>query len=331
MWPDLGQVEGVVGRLACVRFRHDLDAEAPPGIVLLLDGVVQVALMALAVRTDDARNLLVGHALDSLHGLEVKLDPEAFILVVDQTERVGAVAVHVPIRPRHSPVGHQNCDLVQAFGRLGPEVPHGDRVAQIGAGVTLLRVDEIRKLVGVAHEEHRGVVAHQVPVSFFGVDLQRESPYVAFGVRRAALSGHRREAQEALALGPRLQSAGLCIPGDVARDAQTPIGRGTLGVHHAFRNSFPVEMGVFLEELPVLDQQRPARSGGQAVLVVGNRNAGSSREGGSVLPGHGSLLVVRRLSCLRCALRPVRHRRRCTEAAMHRSSASSTRNFNLYI
>ena len=41
----------------------------------------------------------------------------------------------------------------------------------------------------------------------------------------------------------------------------------------ALGNSLAVEVGVLLEQLPVLHQQRSARAGGQRVLIVYNRCA----------------------------------------------------------
>ena len=282
--------------MTCTQNRH-------LGTVAAFDGVVQVALVAFPVGADDARDLLVAQTLDALHGLEVELDPETIVPVVDEAERVGAVSVHVTVAPGHPAVGHQNRDLVQALRRPGPEVPHRGGVAQVGPGVPLLGVDEVRKLVGVAHEEHRGVVADQIPVALLGVDLEGESAHIALGVRGAALAGHGREAQEAFALRSRLQGLRLRVAADIAGDAQRAVGAGTLGVDHALRNAFPVEVGVLLEELPVLDQQRTARAGGQAVLIVADRDAGGGGEGGSVCVGHGILLVVRFLDVgVACAL-----------------------------
>ena len=205
---------------------------------------------------------------------------------------MGSVAVHVPVALGHTTVGHQDRDLVQALRRLGPEVPHRRRVAQMGPGVPLLGVDEVRELVGVAHEEHRGVVADQVPVALLGVDLESEAPYVALGVRRAALAGHGGETQEAFALCSRLQRPCPGVAADVSGDAEGAVGPGALGMHHALGNTLPVEVCVLLEKLPVLNQQRAARAGGQAVLVVADRNAGAGGEGGSVSLGHGIFLVV---------------------------------------
>ena len=57
-------------------------------------------------------------------------------------------------------------------------------------------MDEVGELHRVLDEEHRDVVAHQVPVAFVGVELDREAAHVARGVDRAALAGHGGEAHE---------------------------------------------------------------------------------------------------------------------------------------
>jgi hypothetical protein len=59
---------------------------------------------------------------------------------------------------------------------------------------------EIRELERIAQEEHRRVVANQVPVAFLGVELQCKAANVALGIGRAALASHRGEAREQLGL-----------------------------------------------------------------------------------------------------------------------------------
>jgi formylglycine-generating enzyme required for sulfatase activity len=46
-------------------------------------------------------------------------------------------------------------------------------------------VVEIREFQRVAHEEHRGVVANEVPVALLRVELHRKAPDVAFSIGRA--------------------------------------------------------------------------------------------------------------------------------------------------
>ena len=114
-------------------------------------------------------------------------------------KRVGvrAVAVDVATAVRQAAIRHQDRHLMQAFRRQRPEIPHRGRRAQVGLRMALLRVDEVGELQGIADEEHRRVVADEVPVAFLGVELQREAAHVALGIRRAAFAGDGREAQQA--------------------------------------------------------------------------------------------------------------------------------------
>jgi hypothetical protein len=65
-------------------------------------------------------------------------------------------------------------------------------------------------------------------------------------------------------------------------------------MHDALGDTFAVEMRVLLKKLPVLNQQRAARTGGQAVLIIADGNAGSSRQSGFSLHAllHGSSLEL---------------------------------------
>ena len=57
-------------------------------------------------------------------------------------------------------------------------------------------VDEVGKLHRVLDEEHRDVVADEIPVAFVRVELHREAAHVPRGVGRAALAEDGREADE---------------------------------------------------------------------------------------------------------------------------------------
>ena len=91
---------------------------------------------------------------------------------------------------------HDDRHLVQRLGQQRPEVPVVVGAAQAGARVALDRVVEVGEAQRIAEEEHRRVVADDVPVAFLGVELHREAADVALGVGRAALAGDGREAHE---------------------------------------------------------------------------------------------------------------------------------------
>ncbi|KPC76792.1 hypothetical protein ADL26_04920, partial [Thermoactinomyces vulgaris] len=101
---------------------------------------------------------------------------------------------------RDAAVAEEPRDLVGGLGREAPEVPDVVRLLRTGVRVALLGVDEVGELDGVADEEHRGVVADEVVVALFGVELQGPAARVAAGVGAAEGVGHGGEAQEGLGL-----------------------------------------------------------------------------------------------------------------------------------
>ena len=135
------------------------------------------------------------------------------------------------------------------------------RAAHVGARVALHRVVEVGELERVAQEEHRRVVAHQVPVALLGVELDREAADVALGVGRAALAGHGREAHEQVGLLADLrEDLRLGVLRDVVGDGEGAERAGALGVHAALGDDLAVEVRELLEEPDVLQQHRAARA-----------------------------------------------------------------------
>ena len=171
-------------------------------------------------------------------------------------------------------VAHQPGDLVGGLRRERPEVPLHVVVAQVGVRQPLLGVDEVLELGRVADEEDRRVVADQVVVALFGVELDREAARVAHGVRAAELAGHRREAHEHRGALTRLEEVGLDVLADVLSDLEEAVSAAALGVHHALGHALAVELGHLLDHVVVLKQDRTVGADGQGVLVAGGRDAG---------------------------------------------------------
>ncbi len=259
MRPDLGQVERVVGRLLHVELRHDLHLNRPARESPVLDRVEQCLLIALAGLADDRFAFLVREELVALLGLEVELDPVAFARVVPEGIGVRAVAVHMHRRLREAAVGHQDRHLMQAFRRQGPVVPHGSGGTQIGLRMTLLRVDEVGELVGIANEEDRRIVADEVPVAFPGVEFKRETADVALVVGGALFAGNGREAGQHRRFGAGLETFRSRILRDVAGDFQRAESTPALGMDDAFRNALAVLMRQLLDELIVLQHDAATR------------------------------------------------------------------------
>ena len=196
--PDLGQIEGVEAIGLGVRVRHDLDLQRPRGALAALDRLVHVDVVVARVLAAELGRLRVGQAADALIGLEVELDPRALAGRVDPLEGVRAEAVHVAQAGRDPAITEEPHELVGGLGRVGEEAPDVVGLLPVGVGIGLLRVDEVGELDAVADEEDRRVVADQIPVRVFGVELDREAPRITNAVGRAARAGHRREAGEHL-------------------------------------------------------------------------------------------------------------------------------------
>src|ERR1700751_6038743 len=112
MWPNLGEIEGVVAGLLGIKLRHDLHKELPLGEFSLFNRVVEIFLCALSRLPNHPRRFGIGEMAVSLLGLEVKLDPETFAAVVPETIGMGAVPVHEAVALRNASVTEESCDLM---------------------------------------------------------------------------------------------------------------------------------------------------------------------------------------------------------------------------
>jgi hypothetical protein len=186
--------------------------------------------------------------------------------------------VHVPEGLGDAAVAHGDGHLVQRFGQVGPKAPVVFGVTHVGARVALDGAVEVGELQRVAVKEHRRVVADHIPVAFGGVEPQRVAADIALGVGGAALAGHRGEPGEHLtAVADLAEDRRLRVPGDVVGHPKRAEGTRTLGVHTALGDDFAGEVGELLDKPQILQEQRTARPGAHAVLVVGD---GRSRRGG---------------------------------------------------
>ena len=133
--------------------------------------------------------------------------------------------MHVAVAARNAAVTHHDGDLVQRLGQAGPEVPVALGAAQVGVRVALHGLVQVGELERVAEEEHRRVVAHQVPVAFLGVHLHGEAADVALGIGRATLAGHGGKAHEQRRLFANFgEHLGARVARDVARDGEGAVG-----------------------------------------------------------------------------------------------------------
>src|SRR5690606_18891904 len=158
--------------------------------------------------------------------------------------------------------------------------------------MTFLCMNEIRKLDRVAHEEHRRVVANQIPVAFLSVEFQGKAAHIALSVRSPHLAGNSGKTCQHWRAATRLERLGPGILGNIAGDDQCPIGTPPFGVDCTLRNALAVLMTQFFNELVILHQKRAALACTKGVLVVRYRSACTCRHYGTISHGKCLSLIV---------------------------------------
>ena len=189
-----------------------------------------------------------------------------------------AEAFHEAERARDGAVRHHPHDHVHAFGRQADEVPEivmrGLRLRKGAVRLFLDGMDHVRELDGVLDEEHRDVVADDVPVAFLGIELDGKAAHVARQVERTLAAGDGGEPHKG-----RRSFAGALeqIGAGVFRQRLVVLEEAMRAVaarmHDPLGNALVVEMENLLAEMEVLDQRRPARADLERVLVVRDRAA----------------------------------------------------------
>src|ERR1700722_14268384 len=160
---------------------------------------------------------------------------------------------------------------MQRLRKHRPKVPVVLRAAYACAGIALDGMVEIGEAKRVAEEKDRRIIAYNVPVALFGVKLHGKSVNVAFCIRSATLTGHRREPRKHWRLLADLgEYLGLGVAGDIVRCGEGPVGAPSLGVHPALRNDLAIELRYLLDQPDVLQESRTAGPGGENVGVGGD-------------------------------------------------------------
>src|ERR1700722_10323865 len=202
----------------------------------------------------------------------MEFDPHTVIGGIHHRESVAAEKVHVAKGPWNAAVGHDNGHLMKGLRQEAPKIPIVVRASESGPRVALDGMVQIRKSQGIAEEEHRSVVAHDVPVALLGVELDGGPANVSFSIGGATLAGDSREAYEHRRLLADLaEYLRPCIARNVAGDREGPVRPPAFGMHAAFRNDFAVEVRQLLKQPDVLEQCRAPRASGLNVGVVGER------------------------------------------------------------
>ena len=277
--PDLGGIQRIEVELAQVRWRQDLDIQIPLRKLALVDMRHQIVghmAVILALHFDDRFWIQVSNPLQAL---PMELDVMHVALGIDQLVGMHTIAIHLPVTGRRTGVRVQLGQSTSGLRDMGEEVETPRVVIEVGPRIGLEGMHHVRELDGIANEEGREVVAHQVPVAFAGIELGGEATRIAQGFRRVVTVHHRGETHEYRGGAAGGKDLGLAQVAQVIGDGKGAMGAGAPRMHDALRNALTVEALEFLDQLYVLQQHRPGGAGGLRVLVIANR--------GTVVTGQG--------------------------------------------
>ncbi len=138
-------------------------------------------------------------------------------------------------------------------------------------------VVEVDKPERVAHEKHRCVVANQIPVASFSVELECEPTHVALGIRTrlfAVCKGKPRNHRRLFAnLGKNASSS---VFGNILCHSERAKRTTAFCVHSPFRHKLAVEVRQLFHKPNIRKHVPPIRSSRERIGIVLHR---SSRRG----------------------------------------------------
>jgi len=165
----------------------------------------------------------------------------------------------VTVSVRSTSIREKDSDLVESLRRVSPEIPLSFGVSEVSLRVALLAVNKVRELNGIFNEEDWGVVSDHIVVALFGVELNGEATRVARSIGRAELASDSRESEEKRSpLADRVEELGLSKLGNIVSNLEVAVGACALGVNDALRDSLSVELGEFVDQVEVLEENRAA-------------------------------------------------------------------------
>lgn len=201
MFPDLGDVKRVFVMVLCLLLGHDLHVHLPAGILAAFDCLVEIPAMTLAIVGNDRGSFRIGDIFDPLLGFEMELTPDAFVLRIVETEGVLTKRVHMAVACQNTQVRHDNRHLMETYSGSSVQKSQlfwADRRFVFGSRFTArLRSG---KLCTSRMKKRRRVVADEIPVTLFGVELAGESADVPFRISRSPFSGNGGEPDEEIGL-----------------------------------------------------------------------------------------------------------------------------------
>ena len=245
---------------------EQLDAQVPLGKVARLDRIPQIATMEIRIGAVDLDRLVPQYRLQALARFPVELNKGRPAVRVDQPEAVHAEPFHGAERARDRAVGHLPHDHVPRLRAERGEVPiivvSGLRLREGAIRLLLHGVDEIGEFDRILDEEHRNVVADDVPIALLSVKFDGEAAHIARHVHRPLVARHGGEADKHFRfLIHGAEHIGLGVLGQAVGQLEHAVRAIAARVDDAFGDTLVIEVENLFAQDEVFQQRRAARAG----------------------------------------------------------------------
>src|SRR5580704_8668287 len=149
-------------------------------------------------------------------------------------------------------LGHERCPVPErVVGTAG--------LWKRPVGLHLHGMDQVRKLDRVLNEKHRDIVAHKVPIAFFGVELHREASHVTWSVDGASAARDGRETSEEGCFLPfALEDVGSRNICKRFVNLEKAMRGRTAGMNDAFGDALVIEMKNLFTQYEIFEERRTA-------------------------------------------------------------------------
>src|SRR5450755_551121 len=138
----------------------------------------------------------------------------------------------------------------------------GCRLGESSVRLHLYSVDQIRELDSILDKEDGDVIADQIPIAFFGVELDRKSAHVTRSIHRTGATGDGRYSSEYRRF---LAHLGEYPGGGVLLQRrgqfEESMNPRTTRVNNTLGNTLMVEMSDFVAEDEIFEKCRTTRIG----------------------------------------------------------------------
>ena len=275
---QFGGIQNVEAELLGLRFGKNLHAQFPFRIGTRLDTLPQIATVEIRISAGNLHRFVPHQRMRAGCRIPVEFDIYRFPRVIDKTKGVNAKALHGGKAAGNRAVRHLPHQHVGGFRHQGHEIPESVvRAGGLRHLVVRLGLDgmhQVRKLDRILNEEHRHVVAHNVPVALIGIKLDGKPAHVARGVFRAAFAGHGGKSHEHRCdLAGFLERRRLGVLGQRLVAFEIAVRTGTPRMHDTFWNALMVKVRHLLAKDEVFKQRRPTQAKLERILVVRNTHA----------------------------------------------------------